>query len=173
MLVTIPRDVREVRSLPAVGGLMRSMEGDLREMGTDRLQGEVQCFDLVFGCLNSLYRLGLVENTGFTGDLLLFRHGSNAATRYYQDKFWQTQAVHPAGVFVITNEVFGGENSFGKIDRWPEFAGYLGQNYRLAVVRKFPTEDMWGGGSVPLERARAYRIYVRRGSGFDGAEEVP
>jgi len=167
MVVTVPQDVAGMRALPAAGGLVRSMEGDLRSLGTDQLQGEVQCFDLVFGCLNSLYRLRLVENTGFTGDLLLFRDQTNVATRFYQDKFWQTQAVHPAAVFVITNEVFGEGNSFGKIDRWPEFASYLARNYTLVVVRRFPREDIWGDYVVPMETARAYQIYVRNGSQFD------
>ncbi len=171
LVYTIPEQVRRFRVLPPTGGLVRSMERDLRAQGVDRLQGEVQCFDLVFGCLNSLYHLRLVENTGFTGDLLLFSKDPSAATAFYRTKFRESQEKHPAAVYVITNEVFGEPNSFAKIDRWPEFSAYLAENYVLATERVFPMEDVWGTKPLPDDRARAYRIYLRKPNAAGGWTE--
>ncbi len=132
----------------------------------DTLQGKVQCFDLVYGCLNALYHLDLVENTGFTGDLLLFSSADNAATRYYRGKFWEEARRDPAEVLVVSNQWLEQSDSYGKLDRWPEFAAYLRQNYTLVVERRFAMRE--GGPLPPGDTSTAerdsYRIYIRKGS---------
>ncbi len=164
----IPREIQAMRSLPGSSALTTAMEGDLTRLGgASALQRQVQCFDLTFGCLNSLYHLGIVENTGFTGDLLLFLPESNPATTYYRNLFWRAQTHEAAGVLVVTNQDFGHENSFDRLQLWPQFQSYLAKNYDLAVSRSFPYEDKFQGQPpAPARVAPTYRIYLRKGQSF-------
>ncbi len=77
----IPHELRELPVPSDSSPITVAMEGILRNCSAGQLQGQVQCFDLIFGCLNSLYHLGLVENTGYTGDLLLFPTTPNSGYR--------------------------------------------------------------------------------------------
>lgn len=166
-LYVVPHEACALHRLPDSSPMTTAMEGDLAQLGTDRLQGQVQCFDLILGCLNSLYHLQLVENTGSTGDLLLFPTRPNPATDYYRAWFWRAQTRRPAGVLVMTNEDFGKPNSFNRLTLWPEFEAYLADHYTLAVTRTFPREGkLKTEASEPPETALAYRIYLRRGEVF-------
>lgn len=162
-LYLLPRYVRSLRYLPTFSALTASLENDLQRADERTLQGKVQCFDVTFGCLNALYHLRLQENTGFTGDLLLFPQKPNAATTYYRDLFWKLQAQNPADLLVLTNQEFGARNTYNRLMRWPEFSSYLSQNYQLATERRFPYEDRFVGQPAwPDEIAPGYRIYVRK-----------
>lgn len=159
----LPMYLRELRRQPGPSALTQAMEADLRRLGGDALQHRVQCFDMTFGCLNSLYHLSLVENTGFTGDLLLFPEKANAASERYRAMFWEAQRTTPAQVIVFTNQEFNRPNSFSRLARWPEFANYLQQNFQLVVERSFPYEDKYKGDApAPPATAPTYRLYVRR-----------
>lgn len=144
--------------------LTPTLEADLNSLGGQQLQRQVQCFDLIFGCLNSLYHLGLVENTGYTGDLLLFADQPNAATAYYRSMFQRLDQEHPASIYVITNNWFGHPSSFGRIQNWPEFSSFLHDNFTLVRSRRFPLEDRNAPSTDPNEEPYTYRIYVRNGS---------
>ncbi len=170
----IPHDVRVLHNVPNSDPLTDAMEADLGRFGADRLQGEVQCFDLILGCLNSLYHLRAVENTGFTGDLLLFPERPNAASTHYQAMFWKSQATRPAGMIVMTNEDFGHQNSFRRLALWPEFAAYLAQHYTLTTARSFPYEGkLRGEAPAAAGTAPAYRIYLRNGSDLNDVGGAP
>ncbi len=161
-------------SVPHYMGLLRhtsphrelspTLEADLNALGGQQLQKKVQCFDLIFGCLNSLYHLGLVENTGYTGDLLLFVEQPNAATTYYRRMFEDLNAKDPASVYVITNNWFGHPSSFDRLNNWPQFASYLRNNFVLVRTREFPLEDRNAPSTDGKEEPYTYRIYVRKGS---------
>jgi len=130
-----------------------AMEADLQALGGAReLQQKVQCFDLVYGCLNALYHLQIVENTGFTGDLLFFNKKEDGAVKYYRDLYWSLENKNPATVIVLSNEVLLQPNSFDKIYGYPRWANYLAQNFTQINQRTFPPNG------------DAYRIYVRNGT---------
>jgi len=112
----------------------------------------VQCFDLVYGCLNALYHLQIVENTGFTGDLLFFNKKEDGAVKYYRDLYWVLEEKNPATVIVLSNEVLLQPNDFGRIDGYPRWAEYLAKNFTEVEERTFPPNG------------NAYRIYVRNGT---------
>lgn len=162
--LSIPHYIHLLNRVPTGSPLTRTLETDLQALGADRLQHEVQCFDLVYGCLNALYHLRLVENTGYTGDLLLFVPNRSAASDFYREKFWTLQKQRPASVFVITNEVFGKSTSFDKLLNWPEFVTYLNANYHLATARSFPSENHIAGAPLASDDPPAYRIYLRNGT---------
>jgi hypothetical protein len=133
---------------PEDAAFMNTLEQDLTKLGGNNLQGQVQCLDMVDGCLGALYHLGLVQNTGFTGDTLFFVHGHAPVPDYYRAVFWTDLQRTPPHVFVITNEWFGRTRGFEKLAEWPEFAAWLNAHYDLTQTRIF--DDV------------AYRIYVAK-----------
>ena len=132
-----------------------TLEADLRQIGVARLQHNVQCLDMVDGCMNALYHLHIVQQTGRTGDNLLFPPDANSAVvQHERQRFWERLVARPPDVFVISDEQFMDAASFDKLKRWPQFAQYLAEHYDLYCARSFPITV-------------AYRIYVRKGSFAD------
>lgn len=127
-------------------------EADLRTIGVDRLQGKVQCLDMTDGCMNALYRLRLVQNSGSMGDTLYFSaDNSSPVVQHYRKLFWEHLQVDPPDVFLMSNELFLDAPTFDKVKRWPLFAQYLTEHYDLTCERR-------------IDEKFAYRIYVRKGS---------
>ena len=165
VLFLVPYDIRKQRAVVPNSDFTLQLEQDLRNLGgADRLERKVMCFDLVFGCLNALYHEGIVQNSGFTGDLLFFSGSDNAASRHYKAMFWDLARQNPAEVLVISNEWFGQEPSFSKLQRWPEFLSFLSDNYTEVVTRRFPSEGEHRPAPLTDPHIEAYRIYIRRGS---------
>jgi hypothetical protein len=164
LLWTVPMDMREVlhigRQMPSgQTAFTNSLEADLERLGgAEALQGKVQCLDLVYGCLNTLYHLRIVENTPYTGDLLLFTTGHMPAAEYYRAKYWAAARRDPAQVIVMSNEWFQKDNSFDKVKNWPPFVEFLRTNYTLVLQRRFLHQ-----GKDP-NNPEAYRIYIRNNS---------
>jgi hypothetical protein len=139
-----------------------TLQHDLDQLGGNDLQQQVQCMDLVNGCLNALYRLRLVGNTGSTGDLLVFSPTDSPAVEYYRNWFMDHERVNPANVVVLGNEWYQNHTAtFKKLDAWPQYAAYLRSMYVPVVERRF------GAESDP-----AYRIYLRKGSAVLAREET-
>jgi len=164
LALSIPHYLGLLRKSTTHHDLVPTLEADLTALGGQRLQGEVQCFDLIFGCLNALYQLRLVENTGYTGDLLLFVKQPNIATDYYRQMFWRLDAVHPASVYVVTNNWFGEPSSFSRINNWPRFDEYLKRNFTLFQTRTFPLENRSAPDPSSTDEPYTYRIYIRNGN---------
>ncbi len=150
------------RKVPPPQALAFGLERDLRQLGGGSLQQQVQCFDLVNGCLNALYRLRIVQSTGTTGDLLLFSPTPGPAVDYYRSWFTAHESLHPPTVIVLGNEYYHQyATSFDKIDTWPEYASFLRSNYVPVIERHF------GHNNEP-----AYRIYLRKGSDVLAREQA-
>ncbi len=158
---TVPQYLRDISYIPGRSLLTEGIEADLTRLGGERqLQDKVMCLDLVYGCLNALYHLHLVENTSFTGDMLFFYPHGGRGTAYYRQMFWDEEGRDPADVLVVTNEWFLQPNSYRKLEAWPEFKRYLDRNYTQVNERSFPLENrsfyVPEGGDIA-----GYRIYVR------------
>ena len=164
-LFYVPYDIHKQRAVIPNSDFTLQLEQDLRQLGGEQhLQGRVQCFDLVFGCLNALYHDGIVQNSGFTGDLMFFSGPDTRAARYYREMFWRLAQRDPAEVLVVSNEWFGQEPSFDKLQRWPQFVAYLDANYTQVLTRRFPSEDSHTPAPPTNPHIEAYRIYIHRGS---------
>ncbi len=161
-----PRLLRLAASLPPETAFYAALQADLQHLGgPSQLQDKVQCFDLVYGCLNVLYHERIVENTGFTGDLLFFAPKPSLARDYYRTRFWQGARQDPASVLVVSNQTLLQTNSYGKLDAWPEFKSYLDRDYILAVQRNFPLERFTLPQKSPDQTDEdSYRLYLRKGS---------
>ena len=162
LLVAAPFYVHRIydypRSIPPPQNLALALERDLNQLGgntpQNTLQNQVQCLDLVNGCLNALYRLRLVQNTGTTGDLLLFSPHPSLAVTYYRQWFSLRERQHPPDIVVLGNEwYFLPIGSFNKINTWPQYAANLRDNYVPVIQRSF-------GPVFPA----GYRVYLRKGS---------
>jgi hypothetical protein len=139
-----------------------TLQHDLNRLGGEQLQHQVLCLDMINGCFGALYRMRLVQNTGATGDMLLFTPHPDFATNYYRNWFMARDHEHPANVVVVENEWFQKQQpDFAKLDAWPQYAAYLASQYTLAVERHF------GDSGAP-----AYRIYLRNGSAALSAEQA-
>lgn len=166
LLVAAPFYVHRIysypRTIPPPQNLALGLERDLTQLGGPALDRRVQCLDLVNGCLNALYRLRLVQNTGTTGDLLLFSPRPSPAVTYYRQWFLAQELQHPPDVVVLGNEwYFQWVATFDKIDTWPRYAYDLRANYVPVVERTFGVFD-----------APAYRIYLRKGSAVLAQEQA-
>lgn len=167
LVYAVPHTLRQTAKVVGHSDLELAMQNDLQQLGgADQLQNKVQCFDLVFGCLDALYHLRIVENASFTGDLLFFSRRPTEATEYYRQRFWAGVAKLPPEVVVLTNQNLSDLNDFDKVQRWPEFSAWLSGNYEPAVERHFLYEHFGGRFDLPVPPAEqdAYRIYVRKGS---------
>jgi hypothetical protein len=155
LLWIVPQDLRATR--PS-GQQTPPLQVDLQRLGgASDLQDKVQCFDMVYGCFSALYHLQIVENTGYTGDLLFFTHSFSPTALYYKQKYWDLARQDPAAVLVVSNEWFGQANSFDKLNVWPQFVDYLNRNYTLVIERRFsPTAQE--------DNPNKFRIYVRNGT---------
>ncbi len=135
--------------------LTTALVRDLTDLGGDRLQGRVVCLDLWNSCLDTLYRLRLVENTSYTGDMMLFSPTDTPLARYYRDRFMSLQLSNPADVVVLNNQWYlEGRSDFHKLDTWPAYKVWLEANYINVKERRVPGET----------DTQAYRLLLRKGS---------
>lgn len=152
VLVVLPLKVRELRHARTYGDpFTQQLQADLQRLGGSSLQDHVQCLDVVTGCYGALYRLGLVQSTGFIGDVGLFGPNDGKVVPYYRQIFWDDMHRNPPQVIVVSNQWFGEPYSFDKLNAWPQFRDYLNSAYTVEVSR---TIGAFYG--YPL----SYRIYV-------------
>jgi hypothetical protein len=151
VVIMAPLYMHRLLLIHPVNQYAQTLEDDLTRLGGERLQGQVQCLDMVDGCFSALYRLKLVQSTNSMGDMLYFSRTPSSVVNYYRDQLWNDFAANSPKVIVISNEWFGEDSSFDKINQWPQFAMWLNANYTLSISRTFPYEGNHG-----------YRIYLRK-----------
>jgi hypothetical protein len=127
---------------------------DLERYPANQLQGNVQCLDGVAGCYSALFRLHLKQRTGIMGDQLLFSPHANSSVAAVRDEFLRDIQSAPPMIFVETNYRLGDEQTFNKLNEWPQFAEFLRLNYSLAVQRP-------EGNPLDKNEPLGYRIYLR------------
>ncbi len=165
IVVVIPRFLHSIKQYKPYDAFSASLESDLQQIGPDKLQGQIQCLDIVDGCLNALYHLKIVQTTGSTGDLLFFLHGSAPVVDRARADFWAAIQANPPAVFVLSNVTFVVQDrTFNNLNAWPQFASYLTQNYALATQRAFPPDVPPTPDPVAATHYPAYRIYIRHGA---------
>lgn len=132
---------------------------DLERLGGPKLQNQVDCLDMVSGCLSALYRLGLVHHTGFLSDFMLFGPPGSQPSVYYRNLFLEEAHRNPPGVIVLTTSGLAQPESFEKIAQWPQFVAFLNSNYSLDVTRISDPSN-----------SRGYRIYLLKSGNLATAD---
>ena len=163
----LPHAWSDIRVLGTHSDLAVSFQQDLETLGgAAQLQDKVQCLDLSYGCLNALYHLRIVENSGFTGDMMLFCPEPSSIREESRKTFWNRAQSDPAAVLMISNQSFSQDDGFGKLAHWPEFVRYLDANYMQVAEHHFAHEHFGGRyrDSIAFPDQDAYRMYIRRGS---------
>jgi len=154
VLFMVPFNARKVKERHDVNAAVPVLEQDLVRLGGDRLQGKIQCLDMVGGCFSALYRLGLVESTGIMGDTVFFGPDDGNVVPYYRNIFWNDIHQDPPAVIILSNEWYQESSySFDKLNTWPDFRDYLNSAYRLEATQ---------GPFVLYGYPMLYRIYVLR-----------
>jgi hypothetical protein len=154
VLVVLPPKVRELyHGRHYANPFEDQLQVDLQRLGGNSLQNRVQCLDIVSGCYGALYRLDLVQSTGFMGDAGFFARDDGNVVPYYRKIFWDDMHDNPPKVIVVSNQWFGQPYSFDKLNAWPQFRDYLNSAYTLDVSRN--VGSLYG-------YVLAYRIYVLR-----------
>lgn len=171
--VAAPFYVNRMRIFPTIvpqpESIGHAIQRDLTALGGSDLQHQVQCLDLVDGCITALYHLRLIQNTGTTGDLLLFSPHNSFAVTYYRHWFMDRELAHPPDVIVLGNEWYFDYNTKGqKLDTWPAYEHYLEANYVSVAKRTFATGEFaqmkLEHGLIDTLAAPNYQILLRKGS---------
>jgi hypothetical protein len=135
------------------------LEADLTRLGGPHLNERVQCLDVAAGCLNALYRMRLVQSTGFLYDCYLLEPVSGDDP--WRSAFWNDIVARPPAVFVVTSHQCGlapMNYSYSQLRQWPQFDVWLTAHYTLYADRIPPHPLNWIGEPV---RPFGYRILVR------------
>ena len=131
------------------------LQKDLTDLGGARLSGKVQCLDVTLGsCINVLYRMRLIQSTGFIYDTYLFPERETPFTASLQERFLHEITAKPPEVIVLSSHAWPQqENSYTTLDRFPAFEQILAQHYEVA--KEFPMQPNSSG----------YRIYLAKQKG--------
>jgi hypothetical protein len=139
------------------------LQSDLNQLGGQELSNHVQCMDTTAGCINTLYRMQLLQSTGSIYDCYFFNPEQTAVTAEIRRRFWNELQLNPPRVFVVSNQLcLSGVKTYDKLLNWPQFNQYLTDNYSLLEERTPPHPVRWW--SVTLAPA-SYRVYVRKSLG--------
>lgn len=137
------------------------LSSDLQEAsGGDigSLSGHVMCIDSVSGCVETLYKLKLLESSRTMYDEFLFPSASYRAVALSRNIFWQDVQTPPR-VLILSSDLFpSGPLDYGKIGQWPEFQIWLQNFYQLKTERTPGTVHSVGHTFAPP----GYRLYIRR-----------
>jgi len=127
-----------------------TLEADLNRLGGARLSGHVQCLDMTnASCINVLYRMKLLQSTGFIYDFYLFPRPANPVSRQLQERFLAEVAARPPEVIILSAHTWPEDiYSYDQVNNFRGFREWLERNYRLD--REEPSAPHKAG----------YRLYV-------------
>ncbi len=163
-LVLVPRSLQEVLHFSwRSDSFDHALTADLSTLGGPALSGNVQCLDMAGGCITTLYRMQLVQSTGFLYDCYLYPAQPPAAA-YLDERdrdrraFMQALLTHPPSLFIVTSDECGPPDFlYRKLARWPWLNTWLAANYRVAREWRPTVTQSWGGRPVLPYGFRIYR----------------
>jgi hypothetical protein len=124
------------------------------------LSGQVQCIDTIGGCQGALYRMRLVQSSGWMYDEFLFGAERGDVVAASRQRFWAAFEARPPRVIIVVDGLFpAGPAGFGKLALWPEFDAELERNYRIEDEVTPPDAVYWWARK---DEPRSYRVYVRK-----------
>jgi hypothetical protein len=158
VLVALGASTWRLKSLHYPTETMEHLQADLDGLGASKLSGNIQCLDVTMGaCINVLYRMQLVQSTGFIYDTYLFPEHDTELTEALQQRFLRELGTSRPKIIVLTSHAWprgawpvGGQNTYAMVDRFPGFEHVLASQYDL--TRELPMQ----------QEASGYRIYMRK-----------
>ncbi len=162
-LVVVPRSLSEVIHFDwRHDAFETALSADLTRLGGPALNGNVQCLEMAGGCITTLYRMRLVQSSGFLYDCYLYPTQDQAAAHIaernrYRDAFEAAFLAHPPQVLVVSSDECGPPDfEYRKLARWPWLAASLSDRFQL--VRDFRPTALEGWNGKPA-LPYGYRIY--------------
>ncbi len=135
--------------------LQFSLQHDLEALGGASLSGHVQCLEMGLGCITDLYRMRLVQSTGFISDFFVFSPDRIPALEALKARFLAQVDARPPRVMILVASDWATPNhvSYAQLDHWPELRNFLDRHYTLYKDQRLPD------GS--LDR-HSYQIYLEK-----------
>jgi hypothetical protein len=133
---------------------LTQMQQDLTNLRAADKPGDLQCLDVIGGCITSALRMHIVMSTGYVNDFVFFLDSQDPRVNELREDFLTKLKHRNPRILLLTNEQWPVSEAHGyeKLKNWPQFVDFLQQNYDLSTERV--------GG--PAEHGRGYRIYTRR-----------
>ena len=129
------------------------LEKQLDTLGGQSLNGDVQCVEMVQGCINTLYNMRLVQSTGFISDFFLFRPKQLPIFETLRTRFLADIEAHPPKVLIVAPYAWnGGGPTYAELNDWPDFVAFMNTHYQQKA------EAFGPDGTVDFF---SYRLYVR------------
>ena len=129
------------------------LEKQLDALGGRSLNGDVQCVDMVQGCINTLYNMRLVQSTGFVSDFFLFRPQQLPIFETLRARFLADLEAHPPKALIIAPYAWsGGTPNYDELKDWPAFVEFVKAHYKQEA------ETFGPDGATDFF---SYRLYVR------------
>ena len=130
------------------------LQQDLFRLHAANTTGSVQCLEMVNGCLTTLYRMHIVQPTGFISDFFLFVPNAPPVVQQMRSRLLDEMAHKPPRVIVLTTSRWGTDEAvYPELQNWPALATMLNTQYVLDKERP-------GHGNGVSDAG--YRLYVRR-----------
>ncbi len=173
-LVVVPRSLAEVIRFDwRHDAFQEALRADLTSLNASGLNGpplngNVQCLEMAGGCITTLYRMRLVQSSGFLYDCYLYPTEDQAVAHIaerdrYRRAFQAALLAHPPRALVVSSDECGPPDfKYRKLDRWPWLAAYLGGRYKLLREYMPTTFESWGGKPARPYGYRIYRLEARR-----------
>jgi hypothetical protein len=119
----------------------------------------IQCLDTYAGCLNTLYRLRMMQSSGYLYDCYLTLPQSTDRDKYRKQFLDSLTASRPDTIVVTDQPCFTQHEGYDWINRWPELSNYLLENYELSDEWNSHRQIReWNHPQYPA----SFRIYIRR-----------
>ena len=130
-----------------------AMRASLEQLGGARLSGDVQCVEMVSGCIQALYSLKLLPSNGFIFDSFLFSPTQTPTIEDLRSRFLSDMSRKvPRVVIVAESDWNDGIPSFHRIEQWRPFSDFLQQHYILDSEHDKDGRIVTG----------SYRVYLRK-----------
>jgi hypothetical protein len=132
-----------------------AVTADLQRLGGPALSGRVQCLTTQAECNTTLYRLKMEQSTGLIYDFFIFGPPGARAVQDARAHFLRSVDEKPPAVILMGNGPFpSGMPGYARLQSWPEFAGFVKDNYVIYDERSLPRDQ--------LNRELGFRVYVLR-----------
>ena len=152
-----PRFAWRVSTFDRGAPFEQALGADLKARGVQA--GDIQCLDMVGGCVATLNSLGLRQSTGYLYDCYAYV-GSQAAQAAYRAGFLSSMERARPEVIVLSSQYCLGEpEDQGRVARWPEMDRLLSREYRADGEWAPAAKIRWWS---EMEMPPSYRIYVLR-----------
>jgi len=154
-----PKFARDIRGYAWDAPFETHLAADLGRLGAK--QTEVQCLDMVGGCIATLNGLGLMQSTGFLYDCYAYVGPDSERDRYRAAFLGALDSAKPRLIVLTSQFCLGAGEDIGRVARWAALERMLKQHYGVDAGWHPERSIRWWSQS---ELPPSYEIFVRRDS---------